>query len=88
MPLGPYPHPRLCGHTGMTPNKIRTKKMRTIVPSDTFALLCQRVKLQPAVSVLVGGRDGDIVDHLLNAVYIVNELGGQIPFSTIFGITA
>jgi len=38
VPLGAYPHDRLWGQVGSTPNKIRIKMMRTIVPIDMITL--------------------------------------------------
>lgn len=38
VPLGAYPHDRLWGQVGSTPNSIRIKMMRTIVPIDMFTL--------------------------------------------------
>jgi len=32
MPLGPYPHPRLCGQVGTTPRRTRTRTINRIVP--------------------------------------------------------
>jgi hypothetical protein len=34
VPLGAYPHDRLCGQVGITPTRIRIRIMRTIVPID------------------------------------------------------
>jgi hypothetical protein len=41
-PLGPYPHPRLCGHVGMTPISIRIRIMSKIVPIDMVVLLLKK----------------------------------------------
>ena len=34
VPLGAYPHERLCGQVGMTPTRIRMTMTRTIAPND------------------------------------------------------
>lgn len=43
IPLGPYPHPLLCGQVGITPTMISTNTMRRIVPR---LIACSQEKLE------------------------------------------